>query len=187
MGHFDDSLEQIKRARDLDPLSISINSSLGWRLYLARQFDRSIAQLKDTLEMDPSYEWAHLILGQAYEEKRAFDLALPELHKAVALSHNSPLMVSALAHAYAVSGNPGEAQRLLEQLFAQSEKVYVSPYYIGIVYLGLGKNGLAMDWLEKAFADRSNGLVFLKVEPELDPLRTDPRFIALELKLKFPK
>jgi TolB-like protein/DNA-binding winged helix-turn-helix (wHTH) protein/lipoprotein NlpI len=187
MGHFDDSLEQIKRARDLDPLSISINSSLGWRLYLARQFDRSIAQLKDTLEMDPSYEWAHLILGQAYEEKRGFDLALPELHKAVALSHNSPLMVSALAHAYAVSGNPGEAQKLLEQLFAQSEKVYVSPYYIGIVYLGLGKNVLAMDWLEKAFVDRSNGLVFLKVEPELDPLRTDPRFIALELKLKFPK
>jgi TolB-like protein/DNA-binding winged helix-turn-helix (wHTH) protein/Tfp pilus assembly protein PilF len=187
MGHFDDSLEQIKGARDLDPLSISINSSLGWRLYLARQFDRSIAQLKDTLEMDPSYEWAHLILGQAYEEKRAFDLALPELHKAVALSHNSPLMVSALAHAYAVSGNPGEAQKLLAQLFAQSEKVYVSPYYIGMVYLGLGKNDLAMDWLEKAFADRSNGLVFLKVEPELDPLRTDPRFIALELKLKFPQ
>jgi TolB-like protein/DNA-binding winged helix-turn-helix (wHTH) protein/Tfp pilus assembly protein PilF len=187
MGHFDDSLEQIKRARDLDPLSISINSSLGWRLYLARQFDRSIEQLKDTLEMDPSYEWAHLILGQAYEEKRAFDLALPELHKAVALSHNSPLMVSALAHAYGVSGNPGEAQKLVAQLFAQSEKVYVSPYYIGIAYLGLGKNDLAMDWLEKAFADRSNGLVFLKVEPELDPLRTDPRFVALELKLNFPK
>jgi hypothetical protein len=65
--------------------------------------------------------------------------------------------------------------------------VYVSPYYIGIAYLGLGKNDLAMDWLEKAFADRSNGLVFLKVEPELDPLRTDPRFVALELKLNFPK
>jgi TolB-like protein/DNA-binding winged helix-turn-helix (wHTH) protein len=89
MGRFDDSLEQIKKARDLDPLSISINSSLGWRLYLARQYDRSIAQLKDTLEMDPAYEWAHLILGQAYEQKGAFDLALPELHKAVELSHNS--------------------------------------------------------------------------------------------------
>jgi TolB-like protein/DNA-binding winged helix-turn-helix (wHTH) protein/Tfp pilus assembly protein PilF len=186
MGRFDDSFEQIKKARDLDPLSISINSSLGWRLYLSRQYDRSIAQLQDTLEMDPSYEWAHLILGQAYEQKGAFDLALSELRKAVALSHDSPLMVSALAHAYAISGNPAEAQKLLTQLFAQSRTVYVSPYYLGIVYLALGKNDLAMNWLEKAFADRSNGLVFLKVEPELDPLRTNPRFISLQFKLKFP-
>jgi TolB-like protein/DNA-binding winged helix-turn-helix (wHTH) protein/Tfp pilus assembly protein PilF len=186
MGRFDDSLEQIKKARDLDPLSISINSSLGWRLYLARQYDRSIAQLKDTLEMDPAYEWAHLILGQAYEQKGAFDLALPELHKAVELSHNSPLMVSALAHAYALSGNPAEAQQLLNHLHAQSRKMYVSPYYIGIVYLALGKDDLAMDWFEKALADRSNGLVFLNVEPELDPLRTNPRFIDIEAKLKFP-
>ena len=75
MGRFDDSLDQIGKARDLDPLSISINSSLGWRLYLARQYDRSIAQLRDTLEMDPSYEWSHLILGQAYEQKGEFSLA----------------------------------------------------------------------------------------------------------------
>jgi len=69
MGRFDDSLDQIRKARDLDPLSTNINWSLGWRLYLARQYDRSIAQLRDALEMDPSYEWAHLILGEAYEQK----------------------------------------------------------------------------------------------------------------------
>jgi TolB-like protein/DNA-binding winged helix-turn-helix (wHTH) protein/Tfp pilus assembly protein PilF len=186
MGRFDESFEQIKRARDLDPLSISINSSFGWRLYLARQYDRSIAQLRDTLEMDPTYEWAHLILGQAYEQKGKYDLALSELQKAVELSHNSPLMVSALAHAYAVSGNRVETQRLLGQLVAQSRKQYVSPYYIAIVYLGLGKNDVAMTWMEKAFADRSNGLVFAKVEPELDPLRSDPRFSALQHRLNFP-
>jgi len=186
MGRFDDSFEQIKRARDLDPLSISINSSFGWRLYLARQYDRSIAQLRDTLEMDPSYEWAHLILGQAYEQKGEYILAISELRKAVELSHNSPLMVSALAHAYAISGNRAEAQKLLGQLVTESRKQYVSPYYIAVVYLGLGKNDLATTWLEKAFADRSNGLVFAKVEPELDPLRSDPRFIALEQKLNFP-
>ena len=186
MGRFDDSFEQIKRARDLDPLSISINSSFGWRLYLARQYDRSIAQLRDTLEMDPSYEWAHLILGQAYEQKNEYNLALGELQKAVELSHNSPLMVSALAHAYAISGNQDEAQKLLARLINQSHRQYVSPYYIAIVYLGLGKNDLAMTWLEKALADHSNGLVFAKVEPELDPLRSDPRFIAIENNLNFP-
>jgi len=186
MGRFDESFEQIRKSRDLDPLSISINSSFGWRLYLARQYDRSIAQLKDTLEMDPSYEWAHLILGQALEQKGDFSSALAELRKAVELSHGTPLMISALAHAYALSGNQPEAQKLLVRLQAQSRKQYVSPYYVATVFLALGKNDLAMDWLEKALADRSNGLVFLKVEPELDPLRSNPRFIDLERKLNFP-
>ncbi len=186
MGHFDESLEQIKKARELDPLSISINSSLGWRLYLARQYDRSIAQLRDTLELDPSYEWAHFILGQAYEQKHEFNPARAELQKAVELSHNSPLMISALAHANALSGNQDEALRLLQQLMAQSKKRYVSPFYVATVYIGLGKTETAMDWMEKAFADRSNGLVFLKVEPELDPLRSNPRFITLQKRLNFP-
>ena len=95
-------------------------------------------------------------------------------------------MVSALAHAYAVSGNKPEAQKLVAHLFAESEKQYVSPFYIAIVYTGLGKYDLAMDWLEKAYEDRSNGLVFLRVEPELDALRSNPRFVALQRKLNFP-
>jgi tetratricopeptide (TPR) repeat protein len=186
MGRFDDSLEQIKKARDLDPLSININASFGWRLYLAREYDRSVTQLRDTLEMDPNYEWAHLTLGQAYEEKREFNMAIEELQKAVQLSHSSPLTISALAHAYALSGNHVEAVKLLANLQARSTTQYVSPYYIAVVYLGLGKNETAMDWLEKAYTDRSNGLVFLKVEPELDPLRANPRFAALQAKLNFP-
>jgi len=186
MGRFDNSLEQIKKARDLEPLSISINASFGWRLYLARDYDRSIAQLRDTLEMDPAYEWAHLTLGQAYEQKGQYDLALEELHRALDISHSSPLMVSALAHAYALSGNYSEALKLLAQLDALAKKQYVSPFYVAIVYLGLGKNDAAMNWLQKAYDDRSNGLVFLKVEPELDPLRSDRRFISLLRKLNFP-
>ena len=95
-------------------------------------------------------------------------------------------MVSALAHANAISGNQAEANKLLAQLMTQSRNQYVSPYYIAIVYLGLGKNDVSMTWLEKAFADRSNGLVFASVERELDSLRSNPRFIALERKLNFP-
>jgi TolB-like protein/DNA-binding winged helix-turn-helix (wHTH) protein/Tfp pilus assembly protein PilF len=186
MGKFDDSFEQIKRARELEPLSISINTSLGWRLYLAREYDRSIAQLRDTLEMDPASEWAHLNLGQAYEQKGQFSLAIVELQKALELSHSSPLTISALAHTEALSGNHAGANKLLAELEALSKKQYVSPYYVAIVYLGLGKNEVAMNWLEKAYADRSNGLVFLKVEPELDPLRTNPRFVTLQNRLNFP-
>jgi TolB-like protein/DNA-binding winged helix-turn-helix (wHTH) protein/Tfp pilus assembly protein PilF len=186
MGKFDDSFEEIKKARELEPLSISINTALGWRLYLAREYDRAIAQLRDTLEMDPASEWAHLNLGQAYEQKGQFGLAIEELQKAVELAHSSPLTISALAHAEALSGNHAMANKLLSQLEELSKKQYVSPYYVAIVYLGLGKNELAMNWLEKAYADRSNGLVFLKVEPELDPLRTNPRFITLQARLSFP-
>jgi TolB-like protein/DNA-binding winged helix-turn-helix (wHTH) protein/Tfp pilus assembly protein PilF len=186
MGRVQDSFAQIQKARELDPLSLSINFSLGWRLYMARQYDAAIAQLKDTLEMDPSYELPHLVVGQAYEQKGNYALAIPELKTAVELSHGTPLMVSALAHAYACSGNRAQAERLLAELQRESRKQYVSPYYFALVYVGLGRNEQALDWLEQAFADRSNGLVFLKVEPELDQLRLNPRFIALQKKLGFP-
>jgi TolB-like protein/Tfp pilus assembly protein PilF len=186
MGRPEDSMEQINKARELDPLSISINFSLGWRFYMARQYDRAIQQLRNTLEMDPSYELPHLVLGLSYAQKRDFGLAIPELRKAVELSHGTPLMTSALANAYARSGNKGEAERLLADLISESKRQYVSPYYFAVLCVGLGKTEEAIDWLEKAFADRSNGLVFLKVEPELDNLRSNPRFIALQRRLNFP-
>jgi TolB-like protein/DNA-binding winged helix-turn-helix (wHTH) protein/Flp pilus assembly protein TadD len=186
MGRVQDSFAQIQKARELDPLSLSINFSLGWRLYMARQYDAAIAQSKDTLEMDPSYELPHLVLGQAYEQKGDYAQAIPELRKAVDLSHGTPLMVSALAHAYARSGNRAEAEKLLAELRAKSPKQYVSPYYLALVSVGLGRNEEALDLLDQAFADRSNGLVFLKIEPELDQLRSNPRFIALQKKLGFP-
>lgn len=186
MGRTDDSVAQIDKARELDPLSISINFSLGWRFYMARQYDRAIQQLRNTLEMDPSYELPHLVLGLSYAQKGDFGLAIPELRKAVELSHGTPLMTSALANVYARSGNKADAEKLLADLSSESKKQYVSPYYFAVVYVGLGRQEDAINWLDKAFADRSNGLVFLKVEPELDSLRSNPRFVALQQKLNFP-
>jgi tetratricopeptide (TPR) repeat protein len=186
VGRRQDSLDQINKARELDPLSISINWSLGWRLYLARQYDRAIQQLLNTADMDPSYELPHLVLGQAYEQKRDFARSIPQLQKAAELSHGSPLMVSGLAHGYAVAGNRREAEKLLHKLMTDSAKHYVSPYYIAIVYAGIGDTEQAIDWLERAYADRSNGLVFLKVEPQLDSLRANPRFKALQARLHLP-
>src|SRR5579883_3417232 len=165
MGRFDESFDQIKKARDFDP---------------------SIEQLRDTLDMDPNFEWALLVLGQAYEQKGQYDKAIEEFRRAVELSNASPVMLSGLAHAYAASGNHAEALQLLARLQALAKNQYFSPYYIAMIYLGLGKNDLAIDWLEKAYGDRSNGLVFLKVEPALDPLRTNPRFVALQAKMNFP-
>jgi TolB-like protein/DNA-binding winged helix-turn-helix (wHTH) protein/lipoprotein NlpI len=187
MGRFQESFDQITKARALDPLSISINTSLGWRLYLARQYDRSIEQLRNTLEMDPTYELPHLLLGRAYQQKGDFARAIPEFQKAVELSHNTPLMVSALARANALSGNREQGEKLLVELMAKSKREYVSPFYIAMINAGLGRTAQALDWLEKAFDDRSNGLVFLKVDPELDSLRTNARFLELQRKLNYPE
>jgi TolB-like protein/DNA-binding winged helix-turn-helix (wHTH) protein/Tfp pilus assembly protein PilF len=179
MGRTKESLAQMTRARELDPLSISMNFSLGWRLYMARKYDQAIEQLQNTLEMDPSFALPRMVLGQAYEQKHAYPQAIAELQKAVSISHDSPQMLGALGHAYGASGNRSEAEKVLAQLMEQSKRQYVSPFYVAIVYVGLPENDKAVDWLEKAYQDRSNAIVFSKVDPQLDPLRSTPRFQAL--------
>lgn len=179
MGRANESLAQMTRARDLDPLSISMNFSLGWRLYLARKYDQAIEQLQNTLEMDPNFALPRMVLGQAYEQKNAYPQALAELQKAVGISHDSPQMLGALGHAYGASGNRSDAEKVLVKLTEQSKKQYVSPFYMAIVYVGLAENDKAVDWLEKAYMDRSNAIIFSKVDPQLDPLRSTPRFQAL--------
>jgi Tfp pilus assembly protein PilF len=136
--------------------------------------------------MDPIFVLPHLVLGQAYEQKKAFDQAISELRRAADISQNSPPVLAALARTYAVSGKTTEARNLLDQLMQQAKKQYVSPFYVAVVYAGLGENDKAMDWLEKAYSDHSNAIVFLKVDPQLDTLRSNPRFHELQRKLRLP-
>jgi tetratricopeptide (TPR) repeat protein len=185
MGRISESIAEMNRAHDLDPLSISMNFSLGSRLYLAREYDQAIEQLRNTIDMDPDFVLPHLVLGQAYEQKRMYDQAITELRRAADISQSSPPAVAALARAYAVSGRTTEARKLLDQLMEQSKKRYVSPFYVAIVYAGLGENDQALDWIEKAYKDRSNAIVFAKVDPQLDTLRSTPRFQSLLHRLAF--
>jgi TolB-like protein/DNA-binding winged helix-turn-helix (wHTH) protein/Tfp pilus assembly protein PilF len=187
MGRTKESLVEMNRARDLDPLSISMNFSLGWRLYMARQYDQAIEQLRNTLEMDPNFALARMILGQAYEQKGSYQQAIVELEKATSVSHGSPPMLGALGHAYGVAGKRAEALKFLSLLQEQSKKQYVSPFYIAIVYAGLHESGKALDLLEKSLQDRSNAIIFIKVEPQLDSLRSTPRFQALLHRLALPE
>jgi len=186
IGRTQESVAQMNRARDLEPLSISTNFSLGWRLYMARQYDQAIEQLRNTIEMDPNFALSHLVLGQAYEQKKSYDQAIVEFQKAASISHDSVPAIAALGHAYAISGKKSEAQNALDQLLDKSKKQYVSPFYVAIVYAGLNENEKALDWLEKAYDDRSNGIVFLKVDPQLDALRSNPRFRSLLQRLALP-
>ena len=187
MGRTQESLAQMNRARELDPLSISMNFSLGWRLYMARQYDQAIEQLRNTLEMDPSFALPRMILGQAYEQKGLYPQAIGELEQAARISHDSPPMLGALGHVYGVAGKKAEAEKILNQLLEQGKKQYVSPFYVAIVYAGLRDNDKALDWLEKAYQDRSNAIIFLRVDPQLRDLRGTPRFQALLHRLALPE
>ena len=186
MGRSQESLTEIKRAHDLDPLSLSINFSLAWRLYLARQYDQAIQQSRSTIDLDPNFVLAHLVLGQTYEQKGQFDMAIAELKKAASISPNSPLMLGALGHAYAVASDTADAEKLRDDLIRRSNQQYVSPFYVALILTGLKENEKALDWLDKAYQDRSNPLIFLKVDPELDPLRSSPRFQDLQRRIGLP-
>jgi TolB-like protein/DNA-binding winged helix-turn-helix (wHTH) protein/predicted Zn-dependent protease len=183
MGRSKESLVQMNRARALEPLSISMNFSLGWRLYMARQYDQAIEQLQNTLDMDPNFALPRVVLGQAYEQKSLYPRAIAELKKAAEVSHDSPLALGSLGHAYGASGNTAEAQNILKKLAEQSKTKYVSPFYVALVYAGLQQDEAAMDWLEKGYKDRSNAIIFLKVDPELDGLRLNARFQELQRRL----
>ena len=186
MGRSQESLAEIKRAHDLDPLSLSINFSVAWRLYLARQYDQAIQQSRNTIDLDPNFVLAHLVLGQAYEQKGEFEMAVSELKKAASISPNSPLMLGALGHAYAVAGNTTDAEKLRDDLIRRSNQQYVSPFYVALIFTGLKENEKALDWLDQAYQDRSNPLIFLKVDPELDPLRSSSRFQDLQRRIGLP-
>lgn len=179
MGRTQESLAEMNKARSLDPLSLSMNFSLGWRLYMAGQYEQAASQLTDTIEMDPSYLLAHIVLGQCYEQEGKYAQAITELQKAALISPDSAPVMAALGHAYAVAGRRAEAVRILQQLKAQASQRYVSPFYIALLYAGLGDHADAMDSLDKGYEDRSNNMIFLDVVPQFTGLRNEPRFQQL--------
>lgn len=176
MARFDEAVLEQRRAQDLDPLSLSINASLGLLSLYARQHDQAIDQFRKTLEMDHNFPLAHLGLGEAYEQKGMYDEAVAEFQAAIALSGGSPVMVAALGHAYAISDRRGEAQKVLDELKELSKRRYVAPFDVAMVYAGLGEKDQAFEWLQRAYEERDDWLTFLKVEPRADTLRSDPRF-----------
>jgi TolB-like protein/tetratricopeptide (TPR) repeat protein len=187
LGRFDEAIAQLKKAIELDPLSLVINSDLGNTCYRARRYDDAIAQLRKTIDLDPSFYYAHWNLGSALAGKGAIGPAIEEYKKARELN-DDPSMLGFLANAYGNSGNKAEANKLREQLEELSKQRYVSAYCFALVYLGLGDKEQALQRLEKSYEDRAgDALRFVKVDPLLDPLRGDPRFEALVKKVITPK
>ena len=184
LGRYDEAIAEMRKAENLDPLSLIINADLAELLVLAHSYDESIRQSRKTIEMDPNFALAHNQLAQAYLQKHLLDEAVAELQKAVQLSGGSPTCIANLARAYVVSGKRSEAVKLLSDLKKRSNPGYSHASEIAMIYASLGDTDQAMNWLEKGYEERFNPGVLLR--PGFDLLRSDWRFQNLVHRIGLP-
>ena len=182
LGEFDRAIAELRRAQQLDPLSLIINADLGVAFTTAQRYDEAITQLRKTIEMDPRFYYAHWNLGVALELKGELREALAEYKKAAELD-DDPIVLGLIAHAYAKLGERDQALKLLAELQQVAAHRYIPFSTFAGIYMALGEKDKAIDYLERAYRDRA--LSNIKVDPMLDPLRGDPRFEALVAKI-FP-
>ncbi|HEX6732483.1 MAG TPA: winged helix-turn-helix domain-containing protein [Pyrinomonadaceae bacterium] len=175
-GQFTEGIAEMKRAHELDPLSLVVSEDLGVAYYHARNFDQAIQQQHKTLELDPNYFFGYLRRGQAYSQKGMFKEAIDDLTRAQNLSGNFPAAIAELSCAYALAGQKSKARRMLNELNVRAQREYIDPYLIALVHTTLGDHDAAFEWLGKAYESRSPWIGWLKAEPKFDSLRSDPRF-----------
>jgi TolB-like protein/Flp pilus assembly protein TadD len=184
-GRTSDAISAAKRAAEIDPLSLPAVLNVGWQYHWAREYDSAVEQLWKVLEINPNFEQGHWGLGLAYVGQAKIEEAVAEFQKAIALSGGNSVYVAGLGDAYALGGNKPEAIRLRSQL--EQKTTYVSPYWMATLQAALAEKDLAMVSLEKAFAERNGGLIWLGVDPRMDSLRSDPRFAALVERVGVPQ
>lgn len=185
MGRLNEAIAEIRQASELDPLSLEINTDLGLSFLFARQYDRAIEQFQKVIEMDPNFIWTHFFMGWAYEQQGSYDDAIREYQRAAQLD-DSLLILAALGHTYVMAGRRDEALSVLAEMKDLATRRHVSSYHFAIIHAALGNRDEAFEWLEKSYDAREEALVWLKVDPRLDALRTDPRFIDLQRRVGLP-
>jgi len=181
LGRRDESLAERRQALELDPLSLTINFELGLAFYYARDYDGAIQQFQKTLELDPNFPLVYAHLPAAYEQKGMYDEAIAGFQKGIALRGGTEwsFSMSGLGHVYGLSGKKAEALGVLDELQRTSRQQYVPADSIALIYAGLGEKDQAFTWLEKAYQEHAFKMAWLKVEPQWDSLRSDPRFADL--------
>jgi len=186
MGRHEDVMARMKNGQELDPLSLIINVAVGWALYFARRYDEAIEQLRRTVELDPNYPVTYWILGLVLRKTGRYELAIIEGEKGVKLSGGSPMMRAALAHTLGAARRSLEAGQILDDLTILANQKYVAPYFFAGIHVGLGENDRALEYLEKAYEEHSNWLIYLHIDPSMDELRDDPRFQDLLRRVGLP-
>jgi len=183
LGRHAEALVEIKRAQQLDPLSVPVNRAVGWVLYYARRYDEAIEEFQKTLEMDPDFLGARLVLWWVYVAKGAYDEAIADIRKQMERPGSKTLYKLMLGYASAASGKKEEARRILEELEPKLAGADRLALLSAFLLTALDAKDRAFEQLERAFQLRDPGLMFLRVAPWLDPLRSDPRYGSLVQKL----
>ena len=186
-GRPTEALREIQLARRRDPLSLPINSDLGFHHYYTGRYDEAVKQLKFVLEMNPNFPPAHLWLGRTFQELGRFDDALAEFRQVEAALGDWPVSIAARGFVAAAGGRTHEAREILAELERLGRRKFVTPYGIALVHAGLGHNDAALTYLNKAFDERSHWLVWLRLDPRWSKLRPDPRFAELMSRMRFPQ
>jgi serine/threonine-protein kinase len=187
LGRVEEGLAEGRRAVELDPLSIENNSVLGWNLYFARRYDQSATQLRKCVDLQPAYWACHFYLALTYQQQGQFSDAVAELVKARELNDQSAVPPVELAHALAISGQTAKARQTLSEVLALAKTRYVDPYELALVYAALGDKDEAFVRLGQAYTERSFNMINLKVDPEMDSLRSDQRFQDILRRMNYPQ
>lgn len=177
-GLFDEAIREIKRAQQLDPLSIRINQNVGFIYYQSRQYDKAIVQTRKALDIDSTFPYGHSNLGDCYFMKEQYDIADDAYQTEVRVTGDST-NIFLLACVDAVTGKKKEAMALYDKLQEISTRVFVPTSYFALIEIYLGNIDEAFELLEKAVKEKDPYMINLNVEPKFDPLRSDPRFATL--------
>jgi eukaryotic-like serine/threonine-protein kinase len=183
---FDESISEMRRAEELDPLSLIIGTNLADMLVFARRYDEAIAQYKRILVRNPNFEYAHLALGRAYGSSGKYSEAIVETRTALELNKGSSTK-GYLGLWLARSGNRDEAVKLVSELKQEASRGYVQGYTFALIYIGLGDKEEALNWLEKHMLSRAETANTYSVAPELDDLRSEPRFKEMLKRMNLPE
>jgi len=184
-GRHEEAIAEAKRAAGLDPLSPTVSTHMGRIYYVARRYKEARRTLEGIGEVSPSFFWARYFLGLVDWQERKFEESIADLQKANNLSRGDDRTKAALAYAYALSGRKDPAQKIFNELKAESRMRHVSPYVLAQSCVGLNKEE-AFQWLEEAFQQRNTELPWIGVDPRFDPLRSDSRFNSLLRRVALP-
>ena len=179
MGRGEEAVLQARRARELDPVSKGAAANLAMQLVGAGRFEEAFAEIAEALELDVRFWGTHWVLGNLHAKLGDYTAATAAFQNAVSFSERNGVSLSSLGFTYALAGRRSEAEALLQELKDLQEGRYLSPAFIAAIHAGLGQKDEAFRWLEEAFRLRSRYLVWLKVAPEYQQLRLDPRYKEL--------